>query len=1201
MPLRFSDDGPEFPDDLVNDLLEGEIVFLCGAGVSAPQLPGFKELVDRCFEALNVSMNDAEKIAFKAERYEEALGSLSRRIVDPSELTRVVSKAVQAPNGVDLFNHRTVLRLSRDLENRPIIVTTNFDTLFERAVNEAGFTEKVANLSFAGQELPAPGSSDFGGIIHIHGRIADEQVHLSPTPLIFTSADYGDAYMRSAWASRFFFDLVRCKTLVLIGYSAGDAPVRYLLNVLEADRDRFPDLRSVYAFDGIDSDAAEAEARWASLAVPPLFYRKKKDPKKRHKALWNDLSLLADLIERPKRTRRSLAQKILTKPSKETDRIERDKIIWLFNERSDLWDVAIPTINDPDWFDFIADNALWSDKDAAWVLAAWLARDLMDTQRFQVAIEWREKLGNIFATRLSSRVLSNQEITPLWLRAWRLLLLRIPPQGIGWDDPYFEVKRILGTQVILRADIEKAVDLLSPRVKLSTRTLYGTPIPENPKRLVDLAYVQMTGPNHNDSSDLIEALLKVPCHEELVGIATTALRSAIGYMVDAELIGDDYDENDFSVPSIEKHPQNNHRDGVRFLVRLLVELLPLEAKVNSIAARRYVDEWKTIPGRIGKRLSLHAFRDEKLFTATEALTYVMSLSEVDFWVIRRELALVLRDRAGTADEALVRKIEERIISEGDRYFQRYTVEEGQPDWRPHARDRDVWLLLNMLAEARVISEIGQKELEEIKAKRAHLKRKVEDRDFFSSYTSGVRTVTGDAKPILEADEDDKLRVARELIQSPDIEKQQGWDTFCRTDPKGAFDVLKGALLELPNTRLWQDLIFALSFGTEEERAEREHIIIDVFQVLESAEDDFILQILTELTQLYRSAPREKIINIDDWWTRLFDLAIKTEIEPLDAEQNLYKRSINLPSGRLTEALLVDIEHCYKTKQKIPEAYLNNLNTAATSDGPSGTLARAVLVQNAAFLLSVVPEFEPTPLFDALSGDGSEGTGLRAVLVTNSSTLLKFYQVFSSQIMRGAREFNGSDREAEVAASKILLPRIFVLLGEAGESDFAISEQDVAQALCESSSELRIGAAQFLSNWLRGFEDQPAEKDWREIIGPLQAAVWPRERRFLDHSVSQHFASLAVGAGDAFPEALEQLWPYLVSLAQYGSIHDIEQSKAPDKYPHETLKLLWTLCGPKSDREFYELAKILDRLIEADPSIETDRRFQWLEQHTTRFE
>ena len=231
----------------------------------------------------------------------------------------------------------------------------------------------------------------------------------------------------------------------------------------------------------------------------------------------------------------------------------------------------------------------------------------------------------------------------------------------------------------------------------------------------------------------------------------------------------------------------------------------------------------------------------------------------------------------------------------------------------------------------------------------------------------------------------------------------------------------------------------------------------------------------------------------------------------------------------------------------------------------------------------------------------ESAGLRVVLITNSSNSLKFFQVFSSQVLRGIKEFDGSGHEAEIVASKILLPRIFILLGDAVESDFAISEQDVALALRESSGELRRGAAKCLSRWVRKLRNQPAEKNWKDIIGPLHDAVWPRERRFLDPSVSQHFASLVVGAGDAFPEALEQLLPYLVPLARFGGINAIEKSEAPDKFPRETLKLLWILCGPKSDREFYQMPGILDRLVKVDPLIETDRRFQWLEQRTTRFE
>ena len=78
--------------------------------------------------------------------------------------------------------------------------------------------------------------------------------------------------MRSGWASRFLFDLARCKAIVLVGYSAKDAPLRYFFNVLEADRARFPDLKRVFAFDGYVPDPQEATLSWHTLDVTPLPY-----------------------------------------------------------------------------------------------------------------------------------------------------------------------------------------------------------------------------------------------------------------------------------------------------------------------------------------------------------------------------------------------------------------------------------------------------------------------------------------------------------------------------------------------------------------------------------------------------------------------------------------------------------------------------------------------------------------------------------------------------------------------------------------------------------------------------------------------------------------------------------------------------------------------------------------------------------------
>ena len=118
MTLRLSENGPEFPSALVDSVLAGEVVFLCGTGVSAPQLPDFRRLVEQTYEALTVEKTKSEQRAFSQGRFEEVLGSLSRRLSDTDAVIRTVSNILAVPEHPTLDQHRTILRLSRDLDNR---------------------------------------------------------------------------------------------------------------------------------------------------------------------------------------------------------------------------------------------------------------------------------------------------------------------------------------------------------------------------------------------------------------------------------------------------------------------------------------------------------------------------------------------------------------------------------------------------------------------------------------------------------------------------------------------------------------------------------------------------------------------------------------------------------------------------------------------------------------------------------------------------------------------------------------------------------------------------------------------------------------------------------------------------------------------------------------------------------------------------
>jgi transposase len=82
-------------------------------------------------------------------------------------------------------------------KSKPAVVTTNFDTFFERSLMQSYSPEFATAESAAGQDIPAPGSSRFHGIVHLHGRLSDPQLGLSQTELVLTSAQYGEAYLRA--------------------------------------------------------------------------------------------------------------------------------------------------------------------------------------------------------------------------------------------------------------------------------------------------------------------------------------------------------------------------------------------------------------------------------------------------------------------------------------------------------------------------------------------------------------------------------------------------------------------------------------------------------------------------------------------------------------------------------------------------------------------------------------------------------------------------------------------------------------------------------------------------------------------------------------------------------------------------------------------------------------------------------------------
>jgi SIR2-like domain len=269
--MRFLENGANIPDDLIRAVNEGSATFLCGAGVShRVDLPLFKELTELVYKELGETQDaePAERKAFDEKQYDRALRSLEKRTYVPKTNSRVRTAVINhlAVPKCALPDHLAIVQLSRDADGRPRLLTTNFDTLFEQAAASGGMKDVE---SHAGKSIPKAGSDRDHGIMHLHGRIADLSIGLKLSDLVLTSADFGDAYIRDGWAAQYIEDRMRMGTLVLVGYQAEDAAMRLLLETLDADRDRFPDLKKIYA---IEKGAPESASVWRAKGIIPIEF-----------------------------------------------------------------------------------------------------------------------------------------------------------------------------------------------------------------------------------------------------------------------------------------------------------------------------------------------------------------------------------------------------------------------------------------------------------------------------------------------------------------------------------------------------------------------------------------------------------------------------------------------------------------------------------------------------------------------------------------------------------------------------------------------------------------------------------------------------------------------------------------------------------------------------------------------------------------
>jgi hypothetical protein len=294
--IAFGSGLAAIPERLLLAHARGEVLFIAGAGISKPSgLPNFRELVLRVYAQLDTAVyavlssipatahnqwnidlsgvtdqQAAEVKRFINGDYDVVLGMLERRMDgqshDRSRVRQAVASVLRDPATKPSRIHRTLIRLS-DRGSAVTVITTNFDLLLE----DAARTFRSAVQTYALGGIPRPGRrNDFAGVLHIHGAFDRDPARTSD--LILTDQDFGEFYLRRRVVPDFIYDAARLFNLVLVGYSANDPPMRYLLNAVAADVTRFDDLKERFAFVGTDNPNPIGLEDWKGRGITPIPY-----------------------------------------------------------------------------------------------------------------------------------------------------------------------------------------------------------------------------------------------------------------------------------------------------------------------------------------------------------------------------------------------------------------------------------------------------------------------------------------------------------------------------------------------------------------------------------------------------------------------------------------------------------------------------------------------------------------------------------------------------------------------------------------------------------------------------------------------------------------------------------------------------------------------------------------------------------------
>lgn len=622
----------DIPAELVQAAQAGQLVLFIGAGasMSAPaSLPSFASLVDSIVTRTRTTIDPRD-----AGQFDRILGKIHDTGV---KVHNLVAEAIGLPGSAPNRLHKAVIAVANS--NPPLrIVTTNYDLHLTAAAGDAGLAPEV----FRGPALPT--GDDFQGIVHLHGALDRE-----PRSLIVTDRDFGRAYLRDAWATRFAERMFARYTVAFIGYSHGDVVLSYLARALvsaggryifthEPEKSEWKSLGIIpiaYPLTAGTHDALpDGLERWAKLSSMGYLDHHRRITElvsERPPSIPEDISYLEDCFESPQYLRYF------------TDGAHGHEWLWWAAERPQFSHIFAP------------DHGGGSNLTIADTIARWVIDDyILNPDESATALilmrdrAWSDRTLSMITQGLFAHGGGISE----WLAPWLLLVLQRTPTGPSdlldmilihesWCDR-------VGPSLLLLFEHRTRPRLVSrPSFTDKNEVLFDVDLAGGQDWLRQ-AWTQILKPALSQNASA------------LLDLTVSQIQSAYR-IYKAATPGRSWDVFSFRRAAIEDHQRDHLGDSLDVLIdaaRDCIEHL-LTSDVHMVSHR--LDEWFKAPESILRRLAIHGLRVRTDLDPEEKIQRISETTVLYDLETQHEVFKLLADVTPQVGEGVVSLLLEHVM------------------------------------------------------------------------------------------------------------------------------------------------------------------------------------------------------------------------------------------------------------------------------------------------------------------------------------------------------------------------------------------------------------------------------------------------------------------------------------------------------------------------------------------------------------